>query len=125
VGVDDPSVPDPERVEPRLPRLQLGPVRDPEGEVVQPHAVLVEPVGPAASRELVEAEERASRQQVHGVVVAPGVLVEDRLRPQQPLVPRDARGQVGHGQRYVGHARELGHRAISFPEPVSSGSPGL
>jgi hypothetical protein len=30
VGVDDPAVRDPELLQPRLPRLQLGPVRDPE-----------------------------------------------------------------------------------------------
>jgi hypothetical protein len=54
VGVNDLSVWNPELVEPGLPRLELGPVDDPEGEVVQAGPVLVEAVVPVGCRMLVE-----------------------------------------------------------------------
>jgi hypothetical protein len=81
--------------------------------MVQARPVLVEAVVAVGCRMLVEAQQRASREQVHRVVEAAGVLVEHRLGAKQALIPRDAYGQVGHGHRDMAHGWELGHRIRS------------
>src|SRR5581483_3836579 len=45
----------------------------------------------------------------HGVAEWSGVLIENGLRVEQPLVPRDAPIKVGDRQRHVGDRWELRH----------------
>jgi hypothetical protein len=77
--------------------------------MIQAGPVLVEAVVPVGCRMLMEAQKRASREQVHRMVEAAGVLVEHRLGAKQALIPWDAHGQVGHGHRDMAHGWELGH----------------
>ena len=63
---------------------------------------------------LVQADERAVAEHVHGVVeVGVGVLVDHRLGVEELLVPRNADRQVTNGERDVGEGRERGH-VLSF-----------
>ena len=64
---------------------------------------------------LVQPEEHAVADQVHGVVeVGVGVLVEHRLGVEERLVPGNADGQVADGERDMGDRGKRGH-GLLFP----------
>ena len=101
-----------ELVQALFPALQLGPVGDSEGDVVQARAALGERCRGVGVGELMQADHRAAHQP-HDVAERPGVLVEDGFVPEQLGVPGDAHGQVADGQRDVGDGRESGHDGSS------------
>ena len=81
-----------------------------ERDVVEADAELAEVAGRRRRAVLVEADQGAAADQVHRVVqVGVGVLVDHGLGVEERLVPRDAHGEVAHGQRDVGERGELGH----------------
>src|SRR5215211_1462297 len=113
-GVLDPTVGHAQLVQPPCPPLELGPVGAAEGDVVEADPVLAEVAFGGGRAVLVEAEQLAVAEQVHGVVeVGVGVLVQHRLGVEQRLVPGDADRQVPDGDGDVADGRELvrGHGA--------------
>ena len=82
----------------RGPLLELGAVGAAEGDVVETDAVLAEALGGAGVLVLVQAEQRAVAEQVHGVVhVGVGVLVEHGLGVE--AAPRTTgRSRTGRGR---------------------------
>jgi len=110
VGVLDAVVVDAQLVEPRGPLLELTPVREPEGHVVEPGPALVELVT-RAGREGVQAEQLTAVESEHRVVEATLglVLVEDRRRPEQRGVPLRAPVEIGHGHGNMGNSGKSRH----------------
>ena len=85
---------DPEPVEPPGPLLQVRAGGQAEGDVVETGPQLVERRRARGLDVLVDAEEGPAEGPDH-VVEGAGVLVEDRLRTEEPLVPRTAASEVG------------------------------
>jgi hypothetical protein len=89
VGVHDPAVLDPEAVESVHPGREGGPVRAPEGNVIEPDSSFGEGFR-GGGRVFVEPDQGVPDHE-HGVVEAAiGGLVEYRVRSDEPLVPRSA-----------------------------------
>ena len=78
--------------------------------MVEADAVLAELLVGRRGAVLVQSEQGATGQEVHGVVhVWVGVLVEDRLGAEERLVPGHAHRQVLHGERHMGETGERRH----------------
>ena len=76
---------DAELVEPTCPLLELVAVGATEADVVEPDAEFTERFGWCRRGVLVQSEERAIAQQVHGVMeVGVGVFVEHGIGVEQP-----------------------------------------
>jgi hypothetical protein len=77
--------------------------------VVQSQATFVERHAVGRIGELVEADERLSSDQPDHVPEGPGVLIQHRLRVEEPLIPGHASGKITDRKGHVGDGRELGH----------------
>ena len=109
----DAAVLDAELVESTGPLLELGAVGATERDVVEPDSELAEPLGGRGLLVLVQPEERAVADQVHGVVeVRVGVLVDHGLGVEERLVPRDADREIADGE---GDVVELGEMPWLIP----------
>src|SRR5437867_13036347 len=98
MGIDDLAVLDPELVQPRSPRLELGPVRDMKGELVEPGPELAEPIAFFSSGMTMEAHHSAAREDEDDVVERSCVLVEGRFHLEEPPVPLRAGLEIRHSQ---------------------------
>src|SRR6478735_7692247 len=78
--------------------------------MVEPDPALVERTG-GRVRELVQADERAT-DGPYDVTERSRVLVEHRLRSEQPLVPRNAAIQITDGQSDVSDRRKVRHGVL-------------
>src|SRR6516165_5195398 len=107
--VHDPTVGDAQLIEASLPLGKLVARRAGEREVVKPRPALVERLGAGRIGELVEPDQCLTADEPDDVPERPGVLVQHRLGTEEPLVPRHAPVEIGHGEGDVGDGRELGH----------------
>ncbi len=121
----DLTVRDAELVEPACPLLELSAVGTAEGDVVEADPELAEPLVGRGRRMLVQTDQHAIADQVHGVVeVGIGVLVQHWLGAEERFVPGNADGQVADGERNVGDGRKGGHVvAPARRDPDQGGDP--
>ena len=110
--IDDAAVLDAENIQPRLPLFQFGSAGAGEGEVIEPGPSLVKGFTSMEIRKLMDANQGLAPEKPNDVMEGARVLVDHRLGPEQPLVPRSAAFEIGDSERHMSDAWEI---AMTLP----------
>jgi hypothetical protein len=106
---DNAPVVDAESVETQLPLLKFAPIGARERDVIEARPSRIErQTGGNWVGELVQAEQRRA-EAPNDVAERAGVLVQDRLGAEEFRVPRDAYGEIAHGECNMSDRWEVRH----------------